>query len=201
VRDNIMWSIDASWQAARRLQLYGELLIDDLGIEDDDHPTRLGYQAGALAVGRLFGREYRTRVEWTRVWNYVYSTFYDADFEHEGVPLGYPLGPDSRVVHLGGDWILDRSWTLTGVAQRIDRGEGRLGEAWIPGDPGPRSAADDFAGVVETQWRFTAGFRYAPSARLETLVELGPAWVENANHEAGRDRRGLTGRLSLAYRY
>ena len=202
VRDNVMWSLDGTWRAHPRLSLYGELLIDDLGIQDDDHPTRIGYQAGAYAVGDLLEGELRARCEWTRVWNYVYSTFYHHDFEHEGVALGYPLGPDSRHVQLRADWARHRDWSLIGTAARIDRGEGVLGDAWLPNDPAFAGAqAGEFEGVVERQWLLTAGCRYAPAFRLDALVEIGPAWVKSANHIRGNDRRGLTGRLSLAYRY
>jgi hypothetical protein len=202
VRDNVMWSLDATWTAHRGLEFYGELLIDDLGIEENDHPTRLGYQGGVYWIRDLFGGEWRNRCEWTRVWNYVYSTFYDANYEHEGVPLGYPLGPDSRHIHVRSSWIPRPDWTFTGVAERLDRGEGRLGDAWIPDDPAFAGAEPgELEGVVETQWLLGAGLGYTPTSQLETRFELGPAWVKNANHIAGNDRRGMTGRLILAYRY
>ncbi len=198
-RNNVMWSFDGTWQAHPRLRLYGEVLIDDIAVEANDHSTRLAFQFGTYGIGRLWNRELRLRGEWTRVWNHVYSTFYGIHFDHEGVPLGYPLGPDCRMLHTSADLIVDRTWAVHGVLERQDRGEGRLGAPWMPGDDNRPSSK--YAGVVETQLHARAGFRYTPNATFEAQVALGPTWIENANHHLGETRRGLSGLVSLGYRY
>ncbi|MGD8394754.1 MAG: capsule assembly Wzi family protein [Candidatus Eiseniibacteriota bacterium] len=202
VRNNVIWDLDASWRAGDGTLLYGEFLLDDLGTADRDTPTRLAYQLGVLHVRTLAQRELRLRAEWTRVWRHVYSVFYGADFVHEGVPLGYPLGPDSRHVAVWADWVLDRAWTLGGTVVRQDRGESRLGDFWDPEDPAARDVdTGRLSGVVERQWHLLGRARYRPHRHLEALVEIGPAWVRNAAHVRGARARGLVGRVGVEIAY
>jgi hypothetical protein len=202
VRNNVIWDADASWRIRDGTVLYGEFLLDDLGTADRDTPARLAYQLGVLHVGTLARRELRLRTEWTRVWRHVYSVFYGADFAHEGVPLGHPLGPDSRHVAVWADWVLDAAWTVGATVARQDRGEGRLGEFWDPDDPAARDVdAGRLSGVVERQWHLVGRASFRPHRHLETLVEVGPAWVRNAAHVAGARARGLVGRVAVELAY
>jgi hypothetical protein len=202
VRDNVMLSVDARWRPIDGFDLYGEALLDDLGLMSDDHPTRLAWQVGALHTGSLFGRELRTRLEWTRVWNWVYTTFYHADFVHEGRPLGYPYGPDCRVIDVRSEAILGRDWTLSAAAGRRDQGEGRRMTPWLPAQRAALGTdAGRFQGVVETEWRLAFGFRYAPIEHIGVEAEAGPAWVSHAGNVPGVSRRGFPGRFAISMRY
>jgi hypothetical protein len=202
VRNNVMWDLDATWRPLDGLELYGELLIDDIGTETSQTPTRIGYQLGAFHVGRLVGHELRLRGEWTRVWRWVYSVFYGADFVHQDVPLGYPLGPDSRHLMLEGEVLLDDRWTAGLRVVRQDRGENRIGDYWDPDDPSTQGAdASQFQGIVERQWQLigTAGFQ--PCRHLDVELELGYANIKNAAHVEGARANGAIGKAVLAIRY
>ncbi len=177
VRNNVMWDADFTVSPHSGVNLYGEILVDDVGTAASDVPTRIGYQMGSLAVLPVgdHTREPRLRFEWTRVWNYTYSTYYGRNFDHEGLPLGYPEGPDSRVLHARGDLVLGRDWTLSGILERIDHGEGRLRAAWDPNDSTMAGADPSrLSGIVERQWRLLGGCRYTPRPNIEAMLEIGP---------------------------
>jgi len=198
VRNNVMWDVDVRYIPRPGVEIYGELLLDDLGTDSSDTPTRLGYQMGGVWLGRLSGRVVRARGEWTRVWRYVYSVFYDQNFIHEGVPLGYPHGPDSRVIHLDTALEVRPGLELGAIGERIDHGEDGLGVAWDPDDPAQAGAdASAFGGVVERQWRLLGTARYRLPPFLEVNLELGGAWVRNAAHRPD-DASGMVGRAVLA---
>jgi len=198
VRNNVMWDADVRYIPRPGVEIYGELLLDDLGTDSSETPTRLGYQVGGAWLGRLGGRVVRARGEWTRVWRYVYSVFYDQNFIHEGVPLGYPHGPDSRVIHLDTAIEVHPGVELGAIGERIDHGEDGIGIAWDPDDPAQAGAdASAFGGVVERQWRLMGTARYRLPPFLEVNLELGGAWVRNAAH-LHDDASGIVGRAILA---
>jgi hypothetical protein len=201
VRNNVIWDLDASYFLLDGAELYGELLIDDIGTGASDNPTRLAYQLGMLHARDISGFPLTLRAEWTRVWRYVYSVFYGADFVHEGVPLGYPQGPDSRVVRLAGAVEVWPGFEVGAIGERIDRGEDRLGVFWDPADPALAGADPSrFGGTVERQLRLLGTLRWRPSftVPIEASLELGGAWVRNAAHQPGEELSGMTGRVVLA---
>jgi hypothetical protein len=136
--------------------------------------------------------------EWTRVWRYVYSVFYDADFAHQGIPLGYPEGPDSRLIHVRGAVEVRPGIEVGAIGQRLDRGEDGLGVYWDPADPAMAGAdASAFGGTVEGQWRLLGSFRFLPARPFAATIELGGAWVTNAVNEPDASRSGIVGRIML----
>jgi hypothetical protein len=197
VRNNVMWDADLRYIPRPGVEIYGELLLDDLGTATSETPTRLGYQLGGVWLGDFRGRALRARGEWTRVWRYVYAVFYGQDFIHEGTPLGYPHGPDSRVAHLAAGIEVRPGLELGLKGERIEHGEDGLGVAWDPDDPTQAGAdASAFGGTVERQWRLLGTTRYRLPPFLELELELGGAWVRNAAH-GPEDVSGITGRAVL----
>jgi hypothetical protein len=198
VRNNVVWDVDVSYIIRPGVEIYGELLLDDLGTDTSDTPTRLAYQLGAALAADVAGFPLTARGEWTRVWRYVYSVFYGADFIHEATPLGYPHGPDSRVAHLDAALEVWPGLELGAIGERIEHGEDGLGVFWDPDDPAQAGAdASDFGGTVERQWRLLGTARYRPAPYFELDLQLGGAWVRNANH-SGEDVSGITGRAIVA---
>ncbi len=202
VRNNIMWSFDASFRPRPGLEGYAEVLIDDLGTSASQIPTRIGYQFGGRWLTDWAGRRLWLSGEWTRIWRFVYSVFYGRDFVHDSAPLGYPLGPDSRHLMGAAELELSRQWALGGRVELQHRGEGRIGDFWDPADPAMQGASPSrFAGVVERQWKALATARLYDSYPLQGILELGVARVQNAGHVRGKTETGILGRVSIALRH
>ncbi|MFH0777496.1 MAG: hypothetical protein V2A71_02580, partial [Candidatus Eisenbacteria bacterium] len=117
------------------LCLRGELMIDDLAEETSARPTKIAYQ-WAAQVSMPAGRQNTNLLfEFTRVWNHVYSVYYsdlyDRNHTHQGEPLGYWLGPDSRRYY--GKFSVDVSPNLEvgATVDIINKGSGSLDEPWL----------------------------------------------------------------------
>jgi hypothetical protein len=198
-RNNVMAALDASWVVQPGRTLYGEFLLDDQGLAAGGQPTRIGYQLGGLAtlgLGRL-GRG-DLRLEYSRVYNYVYATFYGEDFIHHSKAIGYPEGPDVR--RLDVDFRLapspDWEYRLAGSIQ--DHGEGTLGTFFDP-DSGAASGSE-LSGVVERETRVLAGARWWPRDNVDVGVELTQAWLRDARHVEGAEESRTEARVFVRLR-
>ena len=206
-RSNYMLSMDLHYRVTDQIGIYGELLLDDLKTAEG-LPQRLGYQVGASWVTQTEGRQLSLQAEFSRVLNYVYSTYYQRDFQHGGDPLGYPRGPDVRAVDFWGDiqWELD--WAAEVRGFWVTKGEGAVGKTWCPegitGDHcvavGPASASD-FMGIVETRTGFEAGPSWTPRDNLRVQVLGGLVHVDNLNHTQDAVETHATGRVAARWRW
>jgi hypothetical protein len=198
-RNNVMISADVRWRALPGTTFYGELMFDDLTFKKSGTPVRLGYQAGWLGTSRLRGRRLWWQAEWTRVYRYVYSVFYDEDFVYHGRPIGYPAGPDSRALAARGALDLSSDWSFSLAAEQQDHGEGYLGEFFDPAGPAGRGSA--FGGVVERTRGAQAGARWTPRDGVAAALSWGYRWQHNAGHVLGAQPSGWLGRAELTLRY
>jgi len=199
VRNNIMAALDFSWRALPSVNVYGEFLLDDQGISKGGQHTRIGYQLGGLATRAVGGHgRASARAEFSRVYRYVYSVFYNEDFIQHGKPIGYPLGPDSRSVFVEARWAMDAAWELSLAGGKDDLGEGRLGEFFDPSAGPARGSA--FAGVVETTRHVTLGARAFPRDGVDLTLEATRTWVDEVGHVPGTKSAAWSGRLGVSLR-
>jgi hypothetical protein len=199
IRNNVMAALDFSWRARPGATVYGEFLLDDQGISKGGQPTRIGYQLGGLATRAVgAGGRAALRAEYSRVYRYVYSVFYNEDFIQHGKPIGYPLGPDSRSAFVEARWAKDAAWELAVSGGRDDLGEGRLGEFFDPSQ-GPASGSA-FSGVVETTRHVTLGLRAFPRDGIDLTLEATRTWVDDAGHVPGLTSAAWSGRLGASLR-
>ena len=180
-KNNVMWSADASWLARPGIRLFGEFLLDDISFSTDYKPDLIGYQAGVdwrRAVGS--NRAVGLLVEYSRVHNYVYSVYHHHDFEFDGFPIGYVLGPDVQA--LSGEVSLEwgASWEFRVRGEWRRKGEGDLGEPWLRSD-GEVNAAT-LSGVVEREARVSAAAIYSPARWLRLEGTVGASGIENRGH-------------------
>ncbi len=202
VRNNVMGGLDVTWRPATGAQLAGELLLDDQNLKTAGSPTRIGYQVGGLGVRPLpaLGAAARgsARVEYTRVYNFVYSTFYGEDFIHHGRPIGAPEGPDSRSFHAAVavatcaalEGRLAATWTA--------HGEGALGRFFDP-DSGTASGSR-LSGVVEHERTVEAGLRLWPRDGVDLEVALARQWIDDVAHQPGVDLERWIARATVRLR-
>ncbi len=193
VRNNVMAAVDAAWQARPGTVVYGQFLLDDQGLKIGGSPTRIGYQAGVLGTGAVGAGSWTGRLEYTRVYRYVYSVSYGDDFIHHAKPIGDPAGPDSRGVFGEARWSPSAAleFALSGAQQ--DLGEGGLGEFFDP-DSGA-AVGSVLSGVVERTRRASAEARWWPVDGIDLSLGAGRDWVLNAGHVAGVDARRWAVRL------
>jgi hypothetical protein len=185
VRNNVMGALDASWRATNGVVLYGEFLLDDQGLKVGGSPSRIGYQAGALGTLENGLGEWTGRLEYARVYRYVYSVFYGEDFIHHGKPIGYPAGPDSRSVFADARWSPNADWEFGLGGRQLEHGEGTLGEFFDPDSGAAEGSA--LSGVVERTRGVTAEARWWPRDGIDLSAAADRDWIANAGHIDGRE--------------
>ncbi|MBD3368104.1 MAG: hypothetical protein GF405_08040, partial [Candidatus Eisenbacteria bacterium] len=184
--DNILWGLDYDWRPAPGLEVYGEFVVDDLQYDrDTGNPDKYGASIGAAHYGGFRGMDTELVVEYTNVrkWTYTHMVT-EHRLEHDGVPVGFELGPDADRAVLEARLHPCPSWTTALVYRRARRGEGRLDEPFEEGqDDDPAFPS----GVVETSDRIALEFAYDA---LEGLAVGGGAAyvrVENAGNVEGEN--------------
>jgi hypothetical protein len=198
---NALLSADVVWQAAARLRLFGQVLVDDIQVDDnaqsDQEPPAYGFTAGAsggLAAGRV-----AWTVLYTRVSNLAYRT---PRREHQYT---------SRRIGLARNWsdydeataratFLAAPGLLLGAGLTLQRqGEGDIRERY----PAVSAFADSLAfltGTVERSVQPSVELAWAPSPWVS--VTASGAWrsTSNAGHVAGTDDDRMVWRIGVILR-
>jgi hypothetical protein len=205
LRNNVMGGLDVTWRPSPGARLSGELLLDDQNLKTAGSPTRIGYQLGGLGVRPLDvlgpAAQGSLELEYTRVYNYVYSTFYGEDFIHHGRPIGAPQGPDSR--SLWGRVAVATSAALEGrlAAAWTDLGEGTLGTSFDPDSTYiPPASGSTLSGVVERTRTLELGARYWPQDGIDLDLAVAYQWIDDVAHQTGVDDRRWIVRLGARLR-
>jgi hypothetical protein len=193
LRNNVLVAADVAWRLAPGSRLYGELAVDDFHSRTNDNPDKYAYQLGWEGAAAFRGTRLTWGTEYTRLTRYMYTSFFGRDYESQGRPLGFPIGPDSRRLRIRGDWDLSTDWQLRAAVARTDKGENDLDEPFVPGSP--RVSAGTFEGVVEKSREAEAGVRWWPASGADVTVLAGYRWVDDAGHQPGERLRDWTAAL------
>jgi hypothetical protein len=198
LRNNVMLGMDAAWRVAPGTRVYGELLLDDLHSRTAANPNKYGWQLGWEGVGTIGASRLSWGGEVTRLTRFVYTSFFGRSYEAQGLPLGFPTGPDSRRIALRGALDLDPDWQLFARAARTDHGENSLDQPFVPGSP--HVDVGRFQGVVEQTREVLAGLRWWPASGVDLSAMAGYRWIENEGHvdglRSGHARAQLEARLT-----
>jgi hypothetical protein len=206
-RNNVLWSADVSARLARGHVAYAEALADDIASETSHAPDRLALLVGHRSTLPLANRRVSAGIEAAKVWNYVYSVYYQedcaCDLAHRGEPLGFPDGPDVERLDLWADWDVNREWRIGLEATLRRRGEGRLGLAWSPHDLSLRDAdASGLSGTVETTRSVLWHARWWPADVVEARADAGFEFVgHRGNDPAAPESRRAIASLLISARY
>ena len=195
-RNNVELSLDAAWRPADGTRFYGELLLDDAHAKSANYPNKYGWQVGADGAWTRGFSRITWNTEYTWLSRFVYTSFFGRAFTTQGVPLGFPTGPDARRLRVRASWDPSVDWQVTGIASRTWKGENDLTEPFLPGSPQP--PVNQLEGVAEIRDDFTGVLRWWPASGVDLSLALGFDRSENAGHVPGRDTRGAHG--SLAFR-
>jgi len=183
-KNNVLWSFDVAWNARPGLRVWGQFMMDDYSFSTDYKPDMLGYQLGLDARRRVRGADaIGATVEYTRVNNYVYSAWHGHDFGLDGFPLGFVLGPDAQILWGAVEYELGANWQFQVAADWRRKGEGQVGDPWLPSDGEVDASA--FSGVVEEETRVAATVAYSPARWLTVQATVGWSEVENEGNVAG----------------
>ncbi|MFH1144662.1 MAG: capsule assembly Wzi family protein, partial [Candidatus Eisenbacteria bacterium] len=187
LRNNVLWSVDVSWRVRAGLLLYAEFLADDIATQSSAMPTRGGVQFGLAYAPRWRGWDWTLGAEYTRVSDYTYSVYYQdlcrCDWEHQGQPLGYALGPDAELMLLRAGLAPTRRLSFSTWVQHLRRGDGAIGRPWRPAEADCACDDADAWSFDDPAQAWTVGCeaRYRPGA----LIWAGAAVEHVARHHAG----------------
>ncbi|HTM56967.1 MAG TPA: capsule assembly Wzi family protein [Candidatus Udaeobacter sp.] len=195
LRNNVLLSADAAWRPADGTRLYGELMIDDLHSKTAHNPDKLAWQLGWEGAGMIGPQRLTWGGELTRVWRYVYTSFFGESFEAQGRPIGFPTGPDSRRLSVRVGWDPSVAWQVAARGAFTDRGEGTLDQPFIPGSP--HVDASQLSGVVEHTREAETSLRFWPAGGILFELTTGYQWIENRAHVADARGEGAYERIEL----
>jgi hypothetical protein len=197
LRNNVLFGLDAAWRVAPGTRLYGELAIDDLHAKTSDNPDKIAWQIGWDGAGMIGPQRLTWGAELTRVWRYVYTSYYGRTYEAQGMPIGFPTGPDSRRVRAHLDWDSTPAWQWSARAAGTDQGEGTLADAYVPGSP--RESGSHFLGVVQHTREGEIGARWWPAGGVDFAASIGYRWIDDFQHVAGASHDGAYGHVEFRF--
>lgn len=190
--------LDGTFTAPGGLRLYGQLMVGNVNIGDDnpnsrdDVAWRLGGEWGPDALPVTAGAEY-TRVD---VFTYLHRGL-NTNYTQFGVPIGSMLGPDADS---GAAWL---SWwmrpTLRLTADLLAR---RDGERNVFSSDLSTDAKPDFpSGVVQKELRAgLEAWTLLPAWGLEATGRVSWTDVKDLGHVEGTDEQFWRAYLGLRYR-
>ncbi len=197
-KNNVMWTADATWRARPGTRLYGEVAVDDISFSSERRPLSIAWQAGIHSRWQRGGGALSARGEYSRVYRFTYSSYHRHDFAFNGLPTGYPLGPDAEQFYARLAWIPGVDWTFALEGELTRRGEAVLGDFHLPGSPVPSMA---LSGVVERDTRVAASVDWSPAVGLSLGLTAGTARVRALEHRAGDDVSGFYGATRFRVRW
>jgi hypothetical protein len=186
-KNNVLAAVDLTWGVRRGLRLWGEFMVDDISFSSDYKPDMIGYQAGAeqrWVLGTL-GADRSSRaaslsIEYNRVNNFTYSAWHGHNFESEGYPLGFVLGPDVMQVAAEASYEHGANVELRVRAELRRKGEGEVGQPWLPAQG--KVDASAISGIVERDARVAAQVVYTPCRMIRLEATVGAASFKNEDH-------------------
>jgi hypothetical protein len=128
---NSFGALDFVFRPRAGLELYGQLLIDDVQIErtgpTDLEPSEIGFMLGGRIAGPFRLRATTLGLEYTRVTNRTYNSPDEfAKLLHRRRPIGHFLGNDFDRWLLFGSSSLGKDLFASWDVERRRRGEGRV---------------------------------------------------------------------------
>lgn len=194
-RNNVMIGMDVAWRIAPGTRVYGEWLVDDLHASSGANPNKYAIQLGWEGVGIVRGTRLSWGGEYTRLTQFLYTSFFGRDYVAQGVPLGFPIAPDARRMRVRAVLDLSPAWQISTHATRTEKGENTLDQPFVSGSP--RVDAAKLSGVVEETRELEAGLRWWPAGGIDVALTGAYHWIDDAGHVPGARDRGARGALAV----
>ncbi len=210
--DNTMVGLDISVLPMKGLSLYGQLLIDDLQVDNevqsDQEPNEIGILLSTFLAGEIGTIRPDVKIEYTRIANRTYHQRQPRNrFLYRNTLLGHPLGPDADSVAFA-----VRFWPGTTQMMEISAGYTRHGEGSIyrPWSEPWLLVTGDYnepfpSGIVEK--KFGLAVRYsgylpigpASSRRVFLSTQAGYATIDNRANVLDDDGTDVWFRVAISY--
>lgn len=183
--DNALASFDAKWIPQRNLELYTEIVVDDLNLRRGlrHFGNKFGVLAGVLWLEPFGAGNWDADAEWSWASQYTYTHFRAINrYQHFGGTLGSRTGPDADLSVVGVRRHLSRGWSA-----RIGYELERHGEGGIALDHEQRrSDRQEFlSGIRESQHRPGLEVQYRGLRSFDLRADYGYRIVRNPGHVSG----------------
>lgn len=176
------------------LELYGQLLVDDMQIEKtrrgDLEPNEIAYLLGTEIADPFGARGASVGLEYTRVANRTYNTVQPWEkFLHRHRPLAHFLGNDFDRWLLRASMYAGKQVQIFLLTELRRRGEGRIDSVFDePFKDGPleEGYSENFpTGMVEKSWHLRLEARWHPRPGFFLAAHGQYAHYKNFAHRAG----------------
>jgi len=197
VRSNNMMSLDLDITLLPSIELYAEIMLDDLQVGSGldilrDWGSKYGTLVGGYWVDPLSLKDTDARIEYAFINQYAYTNTYEGYFSqytHAGSVIGHWMGPDAddlwfEIKH----WLSDRlRASLTYERER--QGEGGVNKRFpfVIGDPEPFDFWEFLSGVTESTHSFSAGLSYISIGKWDVDTGYTYSKTRNVGHKSGVD--------------
>ena len=193
-RDNVAMGFDLSWNAIKKLNIYGELFLDDLlspvGFLNDYWGNKWAFALGTSFYPSWYGKMWKIDARYTRIEPWVYTHIFGeiTRYRHFGTCLGSPLGPDSDQWRIKANCRLNTNIEIFADASGTRHGDSPNGGSDIT-DKMP-SAGDKkkfLGGQVETETGIAFGSSYRIHEALRTEFSYRYSLYDNWKNVSGSE--------------
>ena len=180
--DNLIASFDFSLTPRRNLNIYGEILDDDIIIFKGG-ASKYGVLVG-LYGSQLFSERIDLRMEYAqaRKWTYTHVSHINA-WDYRDQPFGFWLGPDADELYGRLSYLLKPGSYISANFDYVRKGEGSL-DLPFEDEGGDKTPAFP-SGLVEKSAGGWLDLRHEIQ-KLEIGARLGYRHIENRHHEPGK---------------
>ncbi len=202
---NTLGSINLAWMPSSRWMLYGDLMIDDVQLEQsvqgDEEPDAYGVTAGTVWSDPFAVTGLDATIEYTRITNRTYNG-QGGPWEkwlHRRQPLGHSMGNDFDRLLVGFEYwpIFSRRFRLN--YERIRQGEGRIEDPftapWLDLPKGESYSEPFPFGIVETTNRISVQVDWQGRSWGWLTACLQSDWIDNAGHIEGESEQRFSFRV------
>ena len=114
-----------------KLSFFGELIIDDFQVDDNNYQDELGYKIGIDGAFTITGKPVTWALEWTSInsWTYIHHGQFTS-WQNRGHALGFPYGPDLKSLHIQADMWVSKALLLNIESDWLEKGSNTLATKW-----------------------------------------------------------------------
>jgi hypothetical protein len=193
LNDNTMVGFDFDLNPTAGVQVYAQVLVDDIQLDNQSQGDKEPDQIGVVAGGYMTDIMTQTDLEfqYQRVTNWTFNQMHERNrYLNDGSPIGSVLGNDYDLISLKLTRWFEEQFALSLNFSSIRRGEGRIDaeftQPWI-------AASGDYSepfptGVVWKTATASVGLRGFLSEFGFVDLEAGVQNVKNFDNVAGDDR-------------